>query len=246
MTSFYRYANGLHIRPGWPPMVVAGVAALLALAVTVASLGWLHLKPTGLSPMRNAVSQYGITAFKAGYRVATIAFGAAGIALAFGISRALGGRGGAVVALLVIFAIARALISWFPMDAPGTDRTSTGQAHGLLALVAFACVTLAAFRLANDLSRGQRWHALAPVSTALGVAMAVLLVSFLLARGLPAVRARFGAVERGFYLSAIAWCAVFASACALNVRLRPRGSRISRFGRVGRIGRVSRVSPAAA
>jgi hypothetical protein len=34
------------------------------------------------------------------------------------------------------------------MDAPGTDRTPTGQMHGLLAIGAFACVTLAAFRLA--------------------------------------------------------------------------------------------------
>jgi hypothetical protein len=71
----------------------AGVIALLALAVTVASLGWLHVEPTGLSPVRKAVSQYGITPFRVGYRVATIAFAAAGIALAVGISRAArGGR----------------------------------------------------------------------------------------------------------------------------------------------------------
>jgi len=59
-------------------MAAAGLIALLALAVTAASLGYLHLAPTGLSPVRNAVSQYGITPFRAGYRVATIAFGAAG------------------------------------------------------------------------------------------------------------------------------------------------------------------------
>jgi Protein of unknown function (DUF998) len=201
-----------------PLVTAAGVAALLALAVTVASLVWLHLEPTGLSPVRNAVSQYGITAFRSGYRVATLAFGAAGIALAVGISQAIVGRGEAVVVLLVIFAIARALISWFPMDKPGTDRTPTGQVHGLLAILAFASVTLAAFRLASALSRQARWHSLAPVSTALGCAMAVFLVTLALARALPGVRARFGAIERGFYLSAIAWFAVFASACAANVR----------------------------
>ena len=63
-------------------MTAAGVIALLALAVTVASLGYLHFAPTGLSPVRNAVSQYGITPFRGGYRVATLAFGAAGAALA--------------------------------------------------------------------------------------------------------------------------------------------------------------------
>ena len=33
----------------------AGITALVALAVTVASLVWLHLQPTGLSPVRNPV-----------------------------------------------------------------------------------------------------------------------------------------------------------------------------------------------
>jgi len=195
-------------------MTAAGVTALLALAVTVASLGYLHFAPTGLSPVRNAVSQYGITPFRAGYRVATLAFGAAGAALAAGLGLAAGGAGEAVVALLVVFAIARAAISWFPMDAPGTARTPTGQMHGLLAIGAFACATLAAFRLAGVLSREDRWHWLISVSTALGGLMAACLVGMALARAFPAVRARFGAVERGFYLAAIAWFAVFSVACA--------------------------------
>jgi hypothetical protein len=38
-----------------------------------------------------------------------------------------------------------------------------------------------------------------------------------LSRGLPEVRARFGAIERGFYLSAIAWFALFAAACAVGL-----------------------------
>jgi hypothetical protein len=209
----------LHIYPAGEPVVVAaGVTALLALAVTVASLGYLHLEPTGLSPVRNAVSQYGITAFRAGYRVATIAFGAAGVALAVGIGLAIGGRGEAVVALLVVFAITRAAISWFPMDAPGAERTPTGQMHGLLAIAAFGCVTLAAFRLASVLSHQDRWHSLVPVSAALGSTMAACLLAMALARAFPAVRARFGAIERGFYLAAIAWFAVFAAACATTTR----------------------------
>jgi hypothetical protein len=198
---------------------VAGVTALLALATVVAALGYLHFAPTGLSPVRNAVSQYGITTFRAGYRVATIAFGVAGIALAIGIDRSTSGGGReAVVVVLVLFAIARLAISWFPMDAPGSDRTSTGQMHGLLALVAFASATYAAFRLAIVLSHGTRWRSLAPVSSALGWAMVACLLGMLLARSFPAVRARFGSIERGFYLSAIAWFAVFASACAVNTR----------------------------
>lgn len=198
---------------------VAGVIALLALAAVLASLSYLHLVPTGLSPVRNAVSQYGITTFRAGYRVATIAFGVAGIALAVGVDRAVSGHGRAlVVVLLLVFAIARGAISWFPMDAPGADRTSTGRGHGLLAIVAFGSATVAAFKLADVLSRQDTWHFLAPVSNALGFVMAACLIGLVLARSAPAVRARFGAIERGFYLAAIAWFAVFAFACAANIR----------------------------
>jgi hypothetical protein len=198
--------------------MVAGVVSLLALAVVVASLTYLHIEPTGLSPVRNAVSQYGITPFRAGYRVATIAFAVAGLALAVGIGQAIHGRGRVVVILLVIFAVARGLISWFPIDAPGTERTSTGQTHGLLAIAAFGSAALAALRLANVLSAQGTWRPLAPVSLGLGCAMIASLLALPFARMLPAVRARFGAIERVFYLSAIAWFAVFGVACAFGTR----------------------------
>jgi hypothetical protein len=99
------------------------------------------------------------------------------------------------------------------MDAPAAPRTSTGRAHGLLATAAFGGATIAAFKLAAVLRAGHRWHALAPVSTALGVAMAISLAGLIVSRSHPALRARFGAIERGFYVSAIAWFAVFAVAC---------------------------------
>ena len=198
-------------------MTAAGIIALLALAMTVASLVWLHLQPTGLSPIRNPVSQYGITSFHAGYRAATIAFGTAGLALAAGMSLAIAGRGLVVVILLVVFAIARAAISWFPMDARGAKWTRTGQMHFLLAFVAFASVTAAALVLGAVLSSQGRWHALAPVSSALGYAMVACLAVFGMAQTLPTLRERFGAIERGFYLFAITWCVVFASACAAGV-----------------------------
>jgi hypothetical protein len=48
--------------------------------------------------------------------------------------------------------------------------------------------------------------------------MTACLALFGLAQTLPPLRARFGAIERGFYLFAISWCAVFAVACAAGVR----------------------------
>ena len=199
-------------------VIAAGIIALVALAATVTSLGWLHLQPAKLSPIRDPVSQYGITGYRAGYRAATVAFGAAGLAPAVGISEALGARGLAAVILLVVFAITRAVISWFPMDAPGIKWTRTGWTHFVLAFICFASVLAAASVLGAVLSHPGTWHALAPISTALGYAMTACLALFGLAQTVPALRARFGAIERGFYLLAITWCAVFAVACAAGIR----------------------------
>jgi len=133
------------------------VISLLAVAVVIASLTWLHLQSTGLSPVRNAVSQYGITPFGAGYRVATIAFALAGLALAIGIDRAISGQGRTpVITLLVVFAAARGAISWFPVNAPGAPRTSTGSVHGLLALAAFGSLAYAALRPRDGVGSGGR------------------------------------------------------------------------------------------
>jgi hypothetical protein len=45
-------------------MVIAGVVSLIAVTVTVASLAWLHVQRTGLSTVRNPVTEYGITPFR--------------------------------------------------------------------------------------------------------------------------------------------------------------------------------------
>jgi hypothetical protein len=193
---------------------VAGAVALVSLVATVGSLAYLHVAPTGLSPIRNAVSQFGITRYKAGYRAATISFGVAGIALAVGVGGAVHGNGKAVVVgFLVIFAIGRLIISWFPMDEPGTPRTSTGSAHGIIAIVTFGSATAAAFRLGSVLTRDGTWHTLAPTSTGFGWAMLVCILGMVLGRTSPSLHSRFGAVERGLYLAMIGWFAVFAVAC---------------------------------
>jgi len=48
--------------------------------------------------------------------------------------------------------------------------------------------------------------------------MAACLAGMALGRSVPALRARFGAIERGFYLSAIAWFAVCAVASVITSR----------------------------
>ena len=116
---------------------------VIGLSVGVVALVVLHLVGTGLAPLKNAVSQYGISSYKTGYRAQTLAYATAGIGAAIGVA-SLRTTDVAFCGLCVIFAASRAVISWFPMDEPGADRTATGRRHGLLAFAAFAAANVAA------------------------------------------------------------------------------------------------------
>ena len=185
-----------------------GLALIAAgLPVGVAALVALHLLPTGLSPVRSPVSQYGICPYRLGYRVQTIAYALAGLGAALG-AAAVPSSTWAVVALLAVFALARAAISWFPMDRPGGQRTETGRRHGLLAIAAFGAVTIAANRLAAGLDRARIHPSLAGASAGLGVAMLAALVGMGLDRR--GGGRHFGLIERGFYGCCTAWLVVVA------------------------------------
>lgn len=179
-------------------------AALLAagLAVGVVALLALHLLPTGLSPVRDPVSQYGISRYRTGYRVQTLAYAVAGLGAAVGVA-ALPGTHTLPVLLCVAFAAMRAAISWFPMDSPGTPTTVTGRRHGLLAIGAFVSVALAAASLSRALDRSHTDATTAALSGALAALMLAALLAMAVDRRTGGNR--FGLVERGFYLGMTAW-----------------------------------------
>lgn len=197
---------------------VSGAVSLVCLVVAVGSLALLHLVPTGLSPVLAAVSQYGISRYRSGYRVMTISLGLAVAALGVGLAARISEAGGTtVLVLMAIFSAARLVISWYPMDAPGAPRTPHGHAHGLIAIVTFTSITVAALRLGAALHRPIQLHALAPVSTAFGAAMAACVIAMVSARSSPSARNYFGLVERGLYLAIIGWIGVLAVALAVGV-----------------------------
>lgn len=194
-----------------------GAVTLAGIGLTIVALVVLHLLPTGLSPMRNAVSQYGITRFRFGYRLAAISLGIAAAAAAWGTARKLQGSSGALVALLVIFAGARLAISWFPMDLPGTSSTSTGRTHGLLAVLAFGAITLASFRAASLLNTTGQWSPICRPFHFLSYYLLLSLLAMGLSRRSPALGRNFGLVERAFYLGMFAALSLIGAALALNL-----------------------------
>ena len=181
----------------WAGIDLAGTGvALVAMLV-------LHALPTGLSALHDPVSQYGITTYRLGYRVLTVALGVAGLACAaaIAVSGLPRGRAG-TVGLLVVFGLSRLVISWVPMDPPGQPRSSRGAAHVALAVTAFLTVTVAADRMQRIAGSGH----LAGVGGAYGVAMGaafwllVVGLAGLFLTGRASSRRRFsGACERLVY-----------------------------------------------
>jgi Protein of unknown function (DUF998) len=175
----------------------AAGASLACTALCIGCLVYLHLAPTGCSPLRNAVSEYGVGPFARWYQAQATAAGLAAIALAV----ALGGPR-RVVTLLSVLAAARILIGWFPMDTTVVgDRTTRGGIHVLLAAVAFTSASWAGIALGST-EHGQPELGWAMAACALGTALAL--------RNAP-LRPRLGLIERGYYAGMLAWLALVAA-----------------------------------
>ncbi|MHB8469912.1 MAG: DUF998 domain-containing protein [Gaiellaceae bacterium] len=177
--------------------MIAAAASLVLTSLCLACLVCLHVAPTGYSPLRNAVSEYGVGRYARWYQAQAACAGAAAILLGVALRRPT-----QVVVLLVVFALARFAITRFPTDLLGVaQRTRTGTIHWLLAVVAFGAAASAAIRLKPA------HHGL----PALGWAMAVCAVGTGFATRSPRLRSWLGLIERGFYAALLAWLILVAA-----------------------------------
>ena len=189
---------------------MVAVLACLALLATLACLGallWVHLLPTGYQPIRNAVSDYGVGAYRAFYRAQTAAIAVAALALAAAFAKQADPSPRRVIVLLVLFALARLAIPSFPTDLDRGQPTRTGRIHVLLAGVAFGSIAWAAAALPDQVD----WPSIhGPLAT-----LGWVVVATAIACGLAMTRLLhaptepfFGLIERCFYAAMITWFAV--------------------------------------
>jgi hypothetical protein len=175
---------------------------LVAIAITTLSLVVLHVVPSGLNPLRDPVSQYGITRFRGWYAAAAISASAAGIGAIVVFAGVPGSI--ATVILLAVFAAARIVIPFVPMDAPDTGATRRGRMHNVLAFLAFGAVTAAGFVAAGILHDAGHGGA-STLSTVFAAVMAVGAIGLLVTRLSHRMRGLFGVAERLIYVGFIAW-----------------------------------------
>ncbi|GLQ10288.1 membrane protein [Devosia yakushimensis] len=185
------------------------LAALLYLAVLVL-FGLLHVRG-GYSPIRHAVSDYGVGPTRSLFA----AYASAGIvaALLLGAAILAGGqfpvRGGLYLLAMAAFRLG---VLAFPTDIEGERLTRNGKLHYGFAIASFALTYMAidvlhpiALPLVADWARwvlsGLRWA----VTLSLGGVVICLI---------PALRRVFGLFERIYLLSTALWLGILASAMA--------------------------------
>ncbi len=175
--------------------MVLGLASAAGALAAAALLIRLHLLPTGLNPLRDAVSDYGWTPYHRNYRAMVTLFGVAGALLALGLNNDTDATS---LYWLWLFAACRVAIAWFMTDENPPPVTREGRIHALLAVGAFAAIALAGATV--------QWTgevaALAPLGTAVWITALVTLGARLIPRVRPVL---FGAAERALYLATIAW-----------------------------------------
>ena len=194
-----------------PLTFLLAAAAAVAFLVTVACLAILHRLPTGLHPVRDAVSLYGVTPQAAWYRRQVVAAGIGALLLAFALARTDAGRP-LPLALLAVYGLGRIAIAWFPTDAGGAPLTSTGRRHALLAAAAFLAIGLAAPPLGRAIADQPASGVLGEILPGLGLAVGATVLATLAAGSLARSGMRvFGAVERLFYASSLAFLLATAS-----------------------------------
>lgn len=194
-------------------MVTAiAVIALLGVIVCLGCLVYLHVAPTGLNPVHDPVSQYGITDYFTFYRAAALSLGVASLTLAVALIEAMTEANAAGIVFLIILGFARLTIGWVPMDAPGAARTRTGLRHNLLATAFFASATVAAFLFTGSFAADAALSGIAPASGVLAWAMAIFSVLILVTSLVGPVKKYFGLVERLLYVAVLAWVATVAIA----------------------------------
>lgn len=181
------------------------IAAVAALAAGVATLVWVHFRPTGYRPLRDAVSDYGVGPDHVFYRVMVVALGIGAGLLTAALHREPG-VGGAGLVWLGVYAGARVAIAAFPTDLPGRPVTPRGRVHLALAAAAFTAIAIAAPTISDDLSGNAGWLHVCGFLSFVGHAVSVAAIATFVAAVVPRGRATiFGAVERLLYLTSLVW-----------------------------------------
>ena len=184
--------------------MTSALLGLICVATSGIILVALHFLPTGLNPIRYAVSDYGWTQYHVGYRTMVVLQGVGAILIAVGLGQETDVQS---LGWLYVYGVVRLLVSGFMTDRePENLRslTRTGRIHMLLAATAFVSIAVAASHL--------DWTGKPAILGPLGWLVSATAIATGLAIVAPRIRrVALGLIERTHYASAITWLIVVSA-----------------------------------
>lgn len=184
--------------------LLGALAAVLTL-VCAGALAYVHTRPTGYDPVRDAVSDYGVGRYRAWYQAAAITLGCAGILLALGLAGTVRPVPLLVVALLVVFGVSRIAIVRFPVYLDRRPPSRTGKIHYLLAAIAFITIAIVAARLPRSVVGDPGWAGISGVLRVVGLLVVAAAIATGLGLRIASLRPFFGLLERSLYVAMLTW-----------------------------------------
>jgi hypothetical protein len=184
--------------------MTAALIGLICVATSAAILIALHFLPTGLDPIRYAVSDYGWTAYHLGYRAMVVLQGLGAVLIAVGLGQETDVQS---LGWLYVYGVVRILVAGFMTDREPESLFSltwTGRIHVLLAGTAFASIAV----VASHLDWTGKPAVLGPLGwlvTATAIATGTALVVT------PVRRVALGLIERLHYAAALTWLVVVSA-----------------------------------
>ncbi len=194
------------------------LAAFTCYFASAALLVALHLRATGYSPVRHAVSDYGVGPSRRAFSTYAWLGSAGGVAL--GAALWAGGQPpvpGWLLGVLAAMVAARAGLTLFPTDLEGRGLTRVGLLHYAFAILNFAAAYVFLRNGTPHLAGAPGWEPARPALEGLaGFALPALVANC--ATMAPPLRRVFGLFERLFLGTVLAWFTVASGWLALTVR----------------------------
>ncbi len=196
-------------------LALAAFACYFAAAAVFVAL---HLRATGYSPLRHAVSDYGVGPSRRAFATYAWLGSAGGLAFA----GALWAAGQPAVpawllGVLVVMVVARAGLTLVPTDLEGQRLTRTGLLHYAFAIANFAAAYVFLRNGTPRLVGAPGWAQVQPVLQALAWFALPALVATCVTMA-PPLRRVFGLFERLFLATVLAWFTVASGWLAFTVR----------------------------
>ena len=182
-----------------------GVLILLFITTSTGCLIYLHFLPTGLHPLRNAVSEYGAGKFRFWYQAMCVNQAIAAFVTAAALATMVTPAPFVTDTALIVLGIARLVISQVPVIVTKGSHKTVSSTHLLMAALIFGSAVIASTTFTRAIANNVDWESVLSALRLLKDAMALFALLTIFAVAAPRGMRYVGITERLLYVSIIGW-----------------------------------------